>query len=1033
MRDAGSQLSRFPSLCLALFLAVVLFPSAVHAQATLAGVVKDSSGGVLPGVTVEASSPALIEKVRVATTDATGQYQIVDLRPGTYALSFSLTGFRTVRSESLEVSGAGVITINAELSVGGLAETLTIQAETPVVDVQSTRRQAVLENKIVNELPAARGYGAILAGIPTLQGSGANSSSTVNPSFFTVHGGPANEGRVQLDGLSVGAAFNGGGVSGNAYDTSNARELQVALSGSLGEAEVGGPVLNIVPNTGGNAFHGSAFGSGAGEWAQGNNLDDELRAFGISEQAALIKLWDVSFALGGPIKRDKLWFFGNIRDFGNHTEIPGLYANLYAGDPNHWDYAPDLNVKARTAASKTVTSIRLTAQATPRNKFSFYYDYQWDCDQGSMSKTAGCRPRGDDWVPGSVFGSGFSPEAVTNYWDAREIISQATWSSPVTNKLLLEAGYATFLSRWGWMPQPGAITNLVQMTQLVPTFKVYRGVDNIIDNSQNPNTWRASATYVTGAHNMKFGYQGAYHVEETTDLANDPRYILTDLTPILGGVFGLPPGLNLYSATIRIAPWQQSNRTTYHAFYAQDQWTMGRMTLQGAVRFDRAWSWFPADHNGAPQTSVWNAQPITFPRTDGVTGYNDITPRGGFAYDVFGNGKTSLKVNVGQYLQSANNQENYTISNPALDGRNGRRGPNFQTQASRLFLDLDGDHYPDCDVLSNTANGECIAPDLGNFANPNTLTIVNPDVLHGWGVRPRDWQFGASVQHEILPRTSIEFGYARRWFKNFFVFDNINMSPSDFQLSTITAPRHSGLPDGGGYPMSYYFLRAGANTAVQNRYTFASDYGDWTNYWHGVDFTVNARLRQGLTLQIGSSTGRSVTDNCDVVAQVPELLNAALTNPSPFTANTYQPADSCHKVESWQTQIRGFASYTIPRVDVLVSSIMRFQPNASFGFGATPEGNSTGLSAFYATPNGQVNLLQPGQVFLDRINQVDLRVGKLLRVGDKTANVAIDVLNLFNANTATSVQQNYGDGSLFLQPLTILNPRFVRFNVTFDF
>ena len=366
----------------------------------------------------------------------------------------------------------------------------------------------------------------------------------------------------------------------------------------------------------------------------------------------------------------------------------------------------------------------------------------------------------------------------------------------------------------------------------------------------------------------------------------------------------------------------------------------------------------------------------------------------------------------------------------------------MRSVTNRGWTDSNRNYLVDCDLLNPAAQdrsatgGDVCAAATGNSVNFGRLgaaTIANPDVLHGWGVRPRDWQFGASVQHEILPRTSIEFGYARRWFKNFFVFDNINMSPSDFQLSTITAPRHSGLPDGGGYPMSYYFLRAGANTAVQNRYTFASDYGDWTNYWHGVDFTVNARLRQGLTLQIGSSTGRSVTDNCDVVAQVPELLNAALTNPSPFTANTYQPADSCHKVESWQTQIRGFASYTIPRVDVLVSSIMRFQPNASFGFGATPEGNSTGLSAFYATPNGQVNLLQPGQVFLDRINQVDLRVGKLLRVGDKTANVAIDVLNLFNANTATAVQQNYGDGSLFLQPLTILNPRFVRFNVTFDF
>src|SRR3954464_10900370 len=254
-----------------LLLVVMLFPSAVFAQATLTGTVKDTSGAVLPGVTVEASSPALIEKSRSAVTDDRGQYQIIDLRPGTYSVTFTLPGFATVARQALEVTGAGVITINADMRVSGVQETITVTGAAPVVDVQtSTSREQVLSNDFVRSLPAARGYGNYLAGVPGIQGTGLGSSATPSNNFFTSRGGRSSEGNIQIDGMNVGSSVGGGGVSGYQYDMSNASEVQVTIAGGLAEVDRGGPAFNMVPKTGGNSFSGFYFGSLAGKWAQGS-------------------------------------------------------------------------------------------------------------------------------------------------------------------------------------------------------------------------------------------------------------------------------------------------------------------------------------------------------------------------------------------------------------------------------------------------------------------------------------------------------------------------------------------------------------------------------------------------------------------------------------------------------------------------------------------------------------------------------------------------------------------------------------------
>ena len=234
---------RFVSVLTAILLGI-LVPSVVYAQASIAGVVKDASGAVLPGVTVEAASPVLIEKVRSAVTDGSGQYRIVDLRPGTYAVTFSLTGFSSVKREGVELTGTFVATINADMKVGALEETITVNAESPIVDVQSVRRQTTLTNEMLTTVPNARSWYAIASlfqGVTIQAGTSSDIQVTPQMTVFGGAGGRANEGRMQVDGLGTGAALNGGGVSTYVADISNAQEVVTTNSGGLGEAEVGGP------------------------------------------------------------------------------------------------------------------------------------------------------------------------------------------------------------------------------------------------------------------------------------------------------------------------------------------------------------------------------------------------------------------------------------------------------------------------------------------------------------------------------------------------------------------------------------------------------------------------------------------------------------------------------------------------------------------------------------------------------------------------------------------------------------------------
>ena len=888
-------------------------------------------------MTVEAASPVLIEKTREAVSDSSGLYRIVDLRPGTYSMTFTLPGFVTVKREGVELTGTFTATINADLKVGGVAETITVVGETPVVDVQTAKRETVLKGDVIGRLPGTHAYGSLLNVIPgvTVDTNGLANSPTMT--FFTARGGSTNEGRMAINGMMVAATFNGGGVSSLTYDANNVEEVSVLVAGGMGESDVGGPVMNLAPRTGGNTFKGQVFWNTAGNWSRGDNLDDQLRNLQtpITLGPGIIGSYDFNPSYGGPIKRDRLWFWGSYRKFSTAQGVEGIFANKYALDPAHWDYLKDPSISARNVQGRDIYQGRITAQVTPKNRVMFSHEYQLRCEGSTLTTGGdGCRQRGDDWI--ALGSTTQSPEANTGYFKLPYYVTQATWTAPVTSKLLFEAGFTRFAyytnNGPGQTPPDGTMS-LIPVTEGSaidghPANFTYRGVSSYFYNWANPDNWRASASYVTGSHTMKVGYQGAYAISDALIVANDPllAYRFQNRIP------------NQF--TFRLPNFQTADRTSTNALYVEDTWTRNRLTLQGALRYDRASSFSPAENNGTTTISPFNAAAITFPRTEGVTGYNDLTPRFGAAYDVFGNGKTAIKFNLGHYLAPGTNDSRYTLNNPAQTTK-------IVTTVARTWADSNGNFVVDCDILNPAAQSgagkDTCGSITGNSLNfgktGNNVALVNPAMLSGWGVRPNDWQWGINLQQELRPRVSLEVGYNRRYFHwrgQGTVTDNLLVGPSDYTPWTINAPVDSRLPGGGGYPITLYTItQAGSDRGAQSYITAETDYGaERTDYWHGVDLTVNARLRNQLNLQVGTSTGRAVTNNC--------ATTVLIDSPDPR---------NCHSVEPFLTTLRGSVAYTIPKIDVLIAATMRSQPGIALGTAAIGNGAS------YLVPNTVVQQL----------------------------------------------------------------------------
>jgi hypothetical protein len=995
------------------------FGASAQTLGTVAGVARDASGAVLPGVTVEAASPALIEKVRTGVTDDSGQYRIVNLPPGTYAVTFTLQGFSTVRREDVAVNANFTATINADMKVGTVEETITVTGESPVVDIQSAALTRTVTAENFKEIPSSGSWVQMASLVPAIRASIQDVGGILGDQTgaqVSAHGSREGDGVSMVDGLRIGNMYLSSNLTNMSLSPLLFEQVDVQLSGQIAETGTNGVIMNAIPKIGGNRYSGSALINGSWPDLQGSNVTDRLNARGLQNASTTLKkLYDINGSLGGPIRQDRLWFFATSRYFTNEYY---LASRFYPTDAAAVRRTEDRDRQAYGGTYTYDNNGRVTWQINDKQKLSGFYAYQYKVDP--------------HWLI-QVFTA--SPEAArVTTWHTQ--LSTTKWTYTATNRLLFEAGVAagaspdtikTDLSRVGGISITDQSTNLI--------YRAPTGFD--FDDRLPSQSFNVSTSYVTGSHSAKIGVEiqrGHFWRGDNNESTGGIWYFINNQAA------AQPTQVTIQAP---VAGWQ--NNLNYNlGLFAQDRWTVDRFTLSGGIRLDML-NESTEPVTAAPHRWLPN-RTTTFAAVENVPNWKDINPRVAVAYDLFGNGKTALKASASRGVEQ--DSIRYALaSNPANT---------VQTSANRSWNDSTfgvgdprtGNFEPDCDLRVGTANGECgawVGPSL-NFGNPNPATVYDRAIMEGWGVRPWNWEFSTGVQHELLPRMSVAFGYFRRVNGNFYVQDNEALGPDDFTEFSVTRPSTDARLPGAGQPLGGFFDPR-VNVAARNVIKDASQFGTWQQHWNGVDLTVDARLQNGLYLQGGVSTGKTMTDVCEIVDDVPELLQvagAAPTGVQPLVSspgpNVWTSKQFCHQETGNLPQYKGVASYTLPWYGVRVAGTFQSVPGPMIASNAIYSETSATLPRATMTTLGRpitglgqttLNLIEPGTLYGDRLNQVDLRFTKIVSVGRGRIDVNVDLYNAFNSDAILGQLNNFGPA--WQLPLTVIQPRFVKFSARWDF
>jgi hypothetical protein len=981
--------------------ATTLLSATVAEAQTITGAVRDTSGAVMPGVTVEASSPALIERTRSATTDNAGQYRIVNLSPGVYSLVFTLTGFSTVKREGVELTGNFTATVNADLTVGALEETITVSGASPLVDVQSLTKQTVMTREIIDTLPASHTIEAGGVITPGVTGSGlvgnngrdvGGTTGLQQPSlvFRGTNFSITRWDSFHLSNLTV----NGGGGGTSFYlNSASAQEVVYSSGADSVDMQFPGLYVDLVPKDGGNRFNGYLFGDFTYQPWSADNLTPSLRARAITNVAKVHHISDFNPGFGGPIRKNKLWFYAAYRYQAVDTTVVDSY---YDKNPAPYLYEPDLSRPAHDNGKIPNESVRLTWQASSRDKV-----------QGWFTNQNKYRP---------VYGvtASTTPDAAGSQRTRYGQPLTAKWTRTQTNKLLLEGGFARARVYFDNGYQSVVTTSYDRAAiEATPIYAItdqangksfgasVAGYSAVISDQR---VGRMAATYVTGAHAVKAG------VELGTGRKPTPSWFTGDLTMTFTN--GVPQSVTLRIPTDRVDGYSPDLQ-----LYFQDRWTINRATITGGLRYD---SFVGYVGDSTLPASRWN-EARSFSGFE-VQHWKDLSPRVGVAYDVFGTGKTAVKASFARYVQPEA-VEVAGAADPQLTiGRTD----------TRTWRDLNADY-----TIYN-ADGSVQAGELGPSTNQNfgkvipSTTTNDPAMLDGFNARIATTEWQAVVQHQLASRVSLSGGYYFRYVGNQLATDNTLLTAADFDGPfCVTAPPSPDLPGGGGYPVcGLYDIKPARFGQIQNNVTLARKAGAGIlDHYMGFDVGVNARFGARTFVQGGINAQRRVYDVCNAPA-----LSGTTTNQVDSPEGLF-----CRQVTPYRPDVKLFGSHAFPgNISVSGTYQLSSGPNITATWNVpnalVQPTLGRNLSAG-ATATKSIQLIEPGTLYGGYLNQLDLRVSKGFAVGRYRFRADANLYNVLNSDFVNSVNTTFSTtaGNQFMRPTNVLQGRLFKVGGQIEF